>query len=341
MSGEWGGAVVGLLQNCGCHWPAKSASVEHALPLHTGRLRLPVPPGRKRKAEYGGRAEGDLIVAALVLILGTLLPAASPDLLRLPADEQAVVKAQADWAASLGVPVELTNSLGMKLVLIPPGQFIMGPNGSTHRVRLAKPYYLATTEVTLGQYRRFRAEHRVERADEAFNADDRPAAMVSWDDAQAFCAWLSAQPEEVQAVRAYALPTNAQWEWAARAGTTTARHFGDDVKEADAKGQEAYSVFNHTYTPNPKHESAGRGRQPVAQLKPNAWGLYDMLGNVWEWCDDRHINEATGETRDPVMRGGSWRSGAFHCTSVAHDPAATGTKADNIGFRILLRVAAK
>jgi formylglycine-generating enzyme required for sulfatase activity len=272
------------------------------------------------------------IAAPLFLLLAAgAAMAATPDLLRLPAGAGAVRTSQRDWADSLGVPVEATNSLGMKLVLIPPGHFTLGPNGSTYRVTLSKPFYIAATEVTLGQYRRFRADHSVEGAEAEFNFADRPAAMVSWEEAREFCAWLSEQPAEKQVGRIYALPTQAQWEWAARAGTTTSRYFGEDVK-----GQVEYSWFNHTYTPNPERESAGRGRQAVAKLKPNAWGLFDMLGNVWEWCDDHHHDERTGEAREPVMCGGSWRSGAFHCTAVAHDPGSPRTEADHIGFRVVM-----
>src|SRR5258707_8357797 len=82
----------------------------------------------------------------------------------------------------------------------------MGPNGSKVRVTLSRPFHAGATEVTLGQYRKFKPGHTVEGADDEFNADDRPAAMVNWDDARAFCAWLSEQPEEKQAGRAYALP---------------------------------------------------------------------------------------------------------------------------------------
>ena len=209
----------------------------------------------------------------------------------------------------------------------------MGPNGSTYRVAISKPFYVGVTEVTLGQYRRFKPGHEVPGAAPEFNADDMPAAMVSWNDAQAFCQWLSELPDEQRANRTYVLPTEAQWEWAARAGTTTTRYFGDTDK-----GQADYSWFNHTYTPNPQHETDGRGRQPVGRLKPNAWGLFDMLGNVWEWCADRRSNETTGEEWQPAMRGGSWRSGAFHCTAVAHDPGDANSKADNIGLRVVCQV---
>jgi formylglycine-generating enzyme required for sulfatase activity len=273
---------------------------------------------------------------AVNLIAPLIVLAAPPPLPTLPFDADKATAMQADWAKAKQVPTEFTNSIGIKFVLIPPGRFDMGPNGSKHRVTIAKPYYLGVTEVTMGQYRKWKSEHTVEGAEAEFNKDDVPAAMVSWKDARAFCAWLSEQPAEKEASRVYVLPTEAQWEWAARAGTTTTRYFGDTDK-----GQTEYSWFNSTYTPNPKNEAKGRGRQPVAKLKPNAWGLYDMLGNVWEWCEDRHSDEATGETREPSMRGGSWRSGGFHCTAVAHDPGREDTKADNIGFRIVCRVPTK
>lgn len=260
-----------------------------------------------------------------------LLALAAPPLLTAPFDAGAAAKARADWAAT-GVPAEVENGIGMKLVLIPPGRFTMGPNGSTHRVTLSKPFHIGTTEVTLGQYRRFRPGHAVEGAAKEANEDDRPAAMVSWDDARAFCRWLSDRPAEKEAGRVYSLPTEARWEWAARAGGAGPKDDAERVKAA---------WFNRTYTPNPKHETAERGRQAVAKLAPNAWGLYDTLGNVWEWCDDRRSDEATGEDRQPVMRGGSWRSGGFHCTPVAHDPADPKAKGDNIGFRVACVIGAR
>lgn len=263
------------------------------------------------------------------LISGEDKPSNTPPMLSIPFDAEKARSLQNVWARLLGRQPEVTNILRMKLVLIPGGHFIMGPNGSTYRVTLSKAYYLGVTEVTLGQYRQFKPGHRIDKAEDECNTDDRPAALVSWKEAKAFCDWLSDQPEEKLAGRVYYLPTEAQWEWAARAGTKTIRHFGDTDK-----GQEEYSWFNVTYTPNPQHETKGRGRQPVGKLKPNAFGLYDTLGNVWEWCADRRVDPATGETRDPVMRGGSWRSGAFHCTSAAHDPGDPNFKGDNVGFRV-------
>ena len=279
-------------------------------------------------------------MSRLPLVLCCLLvPAvaeAGPPLLSPPFDEKKAAELRRAWAKEFGLDAEFTNSLDVKLVLIPGGRFDMGPNGSKHRVTLNKPYYLGATEVTLGQYRKYKPGHKVEGAADEFNADDRPAATISWDDAIAFCKWLSERPKEKAAGRVYHLPSEAQWEWAARAGTAPSRHFGDTDKD-----QAKYSWFNVTYTPNPKHEAKGRGRQPVAKLLPNAWGLFDVLGNVWEWCADRRGDEESGEVRDPVMRGGSWRSGAFHCTSVAHDPGAATLKADNVGFRVACRVVKK
>ena len=270
-----------------------------------------------------------------LFLAGSVLCAQPTPLPRLPFDVERAEALQSLWAKSLDVDSHFTNSVGMKLVLIPPGRFDMGPNGSKHRVTLSKAFYIGVTEVTLGQFRKYQPNHKVGEEAE-FNTDDRPAAMVSWNDARKFCDWLTNQPAEQATARRYSLPTEAQWEWAARAGTTTTRYFGDTDK-----GQAEYSWFNVTYTPNPKQESAGRGRQPVAKLKPNAFGLYDMLGNVWEWCADRHMDEATGEMRDPSMRGGSWRSGAFHCTAVAHDPGDANLKGDHIGLRVVCQVMNK
>lgn len=272
-----------------------------------------------------------LRIAFALLTCTGAAAAAAPPAPRFPFAADAAAKYQADYAAGAGLPPHVTNTVGTKLVLIPPGAFEMGASGSKYRVTLARPFYIGVTEVTLGEYRRFKPGHAVSGADPEFNADDRPAALVSWDDARAFCDWLTEQ--EKRTGRAYALPTEARWEWAARAGTATLRHFGDTDRE-----QAKYSWFNVTYTPNPKGETNGRGRQPVGTLPANAWGLHDTLGNVWEWCADRRSDPATGETRDPVMRGGSWRSGAFHCTAVAHDPGAPGLKADNIGFRVVCAV---
>jgi sulfatase modifying factor 1 len=274
----------------------------------------------------------------LVLFVGLALAivpaqAGAQPRIGLPFDAARARSLQLEWAKAFRVEGEVTNSLGMKLAMVPGGRFEMGPNGSKYRVTLSQPFYLGVTEVTLGQYRHYKPGHKVDGADPVFNDSERPAAMVTWHDARAFCAWLSARSQERAAGRVYSLPTEAQWEWAARAGSATPRYFGDTDKD-----QAAHSWFNHTYTPNPKHESNGRGRQPVAKLKPNAWGLYDMLGNVWEWCEDRRIDESTGEQREPVMRGGSWRSGAFHCTAVAHDPGDPNQRGDNIGLRVACRV---
>src|SRR5262245_54426050 len=186
-------------------------------------------------------------MAVWALLAGPCVAAPMPPMVGPAFDADRAKKLRAEWAKAFSLDEELTNSVGMKLVLIPGGRFEMGPNGSKWRGTITKPYYLGTTEVTMAQYRRFRPGHKVPGSEDVFNGDDRPVAHVSWDDAVAYCKWLSDQPKEKAAGRVYSLPADAQWEWAARAGTRTSRHFGDD-----AKGQEKYCWFNVTYTPNPK-----------------------------------------------------------------------------------------
>src|SRR4051812_15756285 len=167
---------------------------------------------------------------ALFAVVLSAPAAAAPPLLAPPFDDRKAADLRRQWAKDFSLEAEFTNSVGMKLLLIPGGRFDMGPNGSKYRVTLSKPYYLGRTEVTMGQFRRWRAKHAVPGSEDAFNADDRPAAWVSWDEATAYCKWLSEQPKEKAAGRVYSLPTEAQWEWAARAGTATARHFGETDK---------------------------------------------------------------------------------------------------------------
>ncbi|MSR32109.1 MAG: formylglycine-generating enzyme family protein [Gemmataceae bacterium] len=272
----------------------------------------------------------------LIVLYPPWLGAQSP-LLTAPFELQAGLNTRAAWAKALSQPEKFTNSIGMELILIPPGRFTAGPNISTYRVTLSQPFFAGVTEVTLGQYRQFKKGHQVEGAEEPFNADAMPAAMVSWTEAKEFSAWLTNLPEEKKNNRAYSLPSEAQWEWLARGGSAGPRYFPQDPKNQD-KNLADHAWFNKTYTPNPKKESQGRGRQPVAKLQANPWGLYDVLGNVWEWCGDRRGEDSLGEHYDPVMRGGSWRSGGAHCTVTAMDPGAPGFRGDNIGFRVVCKI---
>ena len=178
-----------------------------------------------------------------------------------------------------------TNSIGMKMVLIPAGEFTMGSNDNEdsddekppHRVRITKPFYLGQFHVTVGQFRQFVEQSGYTPSvlvagvswKTAFPSqpDDCPVVNVSWNDAQAFCDWLSKKEG-----KAYRLPTEAEWEYACLAGTQAKWSFGDDGgKLGDYAWFSGNSRF-HTH--------------PVGQKKPNAWGLYDMLGNACEWCAD-------------------------------------------------------
>ena len=214
--------------------------------------------------------------------------------------------------AVAGKPLKtLTNSIGMKFVEIPAGTFSMGSangdsdDGPVHEVRISKPYYLGVYEVTNGDGKAVKGF-----VPSTWKDDNLPIESVTWDEAVAFCEALSALPAERQAGRVYRLPTEAEWEYACRAGTTTAYSFGDDES---LLGDFAWFGAN-----------AGGSTHPVGQKKPNGWGLYDMQGNVWEWCSDRYGDYAAAAATDPqgpaqgslrVLRGGSWNGTAGGCRS--------------------------
>jgi formylglycine-generating enzyme required for sulfatase activity len=196
-------------------------------------------------------------------------------------------------------PAELTLDLGggvtMKMVLIRPGKFMMGEGeglcGPKHEVAISKPFYMGVTEVTQAQYQAVMGTNPSH-----FQGSANPVEMVSWNDATDFCKKLSEKTR--QTVR---LPTEAEWEYACRAGTQTEFSFGDDPS---ALGDYAW-----------RGENGSKTTHPVGQKKPNSWGLCDMHGNVWEWCADGW-REYPGPVRDPsgpaigkgfhVVRGGSW-----------------------------------
>ncbi len=270
-----------------------------------------------------------------------------PALAIAPLQAEQARDVQERWAKHLGKDLVHTNSIGMKMMLLPPGEFTMGRTEEqldklltliksdpklkrsyggnvtwsmlmmpAHRVRLTKPFYMGATEITVGQFRQFaEASGYKTEAEQGLNAgepykgrqpqstwrrpmawrqppfkqrEDEPVIHLCWNDCVAFCKWLSAK-EGVE----YRLPTEAEWEYACRAGTTTPWHFGDlgDVEREGAK----YAIW-----------SEGGQKfsvpQPVAQRKPNAFGLYDMHGNMWEYVADwwHHFSYKEAPLNDPT-----------------------------------------
>ncbi|MFW6146743.1 MAG: SUMF1/EgtB/PvdO family nonheme iron enzyme, partial [Planctomycetota bacterium] len=256
---------------------------------------------------------------------------------------------QALTAERMGLPEEVTVDLGagatMDFVLIPPGEFMMGSaddaagrrdnEGPIRRVTISRPYYMAMTEVTQAQWRAVtgttvgRQRDRHDRA-RALRGEGPtcPMVFVSWNEAAAFCRTLSEKTG-----REVRLPTEAQWEFACRAGTSSRYGFGD------AAGRlEDYGWF--------RANSAGQAR-PVARKRPNAFGLYDMHGNVWELCSDWSESYDVAGHVDPegppagtyrVGRGGSWRGDATYCRSAARGGFSEDFAFDYLGFRPVLVV---
>lgn len=262
----------------------------------------------------------------------------SPATAIVPFDTAQAKTHQKAWADHLGVPVTSTNSIGMKLVVIPPGEFAMGSpvgeperkdNETQHPVRLSKAFSIGVYEVTQSQYEEVMGSNPSQ-----FRSPSNPVENVSWDDAVEFCQKLSGIPAEKSAGRVYRLPTEAEWEYACRAGTTTAYSFGDDKSQADQ-----YAWF--------RDNSSGT-TQAVGEKLPNGWGLYDMHSNVWEWCEDRYARYPSGAATDPrgpdkgsyrVQRGGGWFNVAARGRSASRDTSIPTYRSSMVGFRLALHHA--
>ncbi|MDP2898187.1 MAG: formylglycine-generating enzyme family protein, partial [bacterium] len=221
---------------------------------------------------------------------------------------------------------ELVNTIGMKFRLIQPGSFMMGSDKGeddekpVHKVTLTKGFCIGVYEVTQEEWEKLMGSNP-----SRFKGPKNPVDTVSWDDAQEFIRKLS-EKEKVT----YRLPTEAEWEYACRAGTTTEYYWGDGFD-----GRYAWNDIN-----------SGGKTQPVGTRRSNAWGLYDMSGNVWEWCEDWYSEQypADKEAVDPkgaaggshgVYRGGSWHYTAIHCRSALRNWYSPSIRFSDLGFRLV------
>jgi formylglycine-generating enzyme required for sulfatase activity len=230
-------------------------------------------------------------------------------------------------------PKKITNSLGMEFVYVKPGSFMMGSPANEsgryddemqHRVTLSKGFYMQTTEVTQGQWRAIMGSSPSKFSN---CGEDCPVEQVSWDDVQTFISKLNRK----KGGNRYRLPTEAEWEYAARAGSTARFCYGDDEGRLSE-----YAWYSG---------NSGGKTHPVAQKQPNAWGLYDMHGNVYEWCQDWYDkNYPSGNVTDPtgpssgslrVLCGGSWSSLAEFCRSAIRYGKFSVTRNLYLGFRLV------
>ena len=237
-------------------------------------------------------------------------------------------------------PKAITNSFGMKLVLIHAGSFTMGSpttevgmvnRESPHEVTVSNSYYLGVFEVTQGEYEKVMGNNPSK-----FRGAKNPVETVSWEDAVSFCKKLSEMPEEKAAGREYRLPTEAEWEYACRATSTISYCFGD---MAESLGE--YAWFG---------EGLRGTTHPVGEKKPNRWGLHDMHGNVWEWCQDWYAPYSSDAAIDPrgprggsarLLRGGCWFLDATKCRSAHRDSIVPTFRASDFGFRVALGPSVK
>lgn len=291
--------------------------------------------------------------------------------------------------STTGLPKRILHrASGVTLVLIPAGEFIMGSppdkaermgDEDRHRRIIRQPFYLGETEVTVAQFRRFVAAtkyktdaeawtpldaHRVGsfaallHGDRAWSLvanwrypfpnlpeyrrrDEHPVVHVSWNDAQRFCAHFGFQ-----------LPTEAQWEYAARAGSQTSYFWGDRAEEgagfANVNDEQARRRFKDAGQPLAFDDAAALVTN-VRRYRPNAWGFYDMAGNVLEWVEDAYVHcypgdgagesAATGDNKaGRVLRGGSWLDSPPYLRSAVRVTMEEVARRDFIGFRVAKRL---
>ncbi len=235
-------------------------------------------------------------------------------------------------------PEDLGNSIVLEMVYIPGGTFMMGsPYGEEGRQNWESPQHQVTVPaffagkypITQAQWQAVMGKNR-----SGFKGEKRPVENLWWDEAIEFCGKLSQQTG-----KKYRLLSEAEWEYACRAGTTTPFHFGETITPELANYQEDYCYGNAPQKLYPEQTT------DVGSFPPNAFGLYDMHGNVWEWCSDTRHNSyngaptdgsswETGTNNDRVQRGGSWFSRAVFCRSAYRSMNSVGYSLRDSGFRV-------
>ncbi len=243
--------------------------------------------------------------------------------------------------------------IGMEFVWVPKGCFEMGSISGhsdekpVHTV-CVDGFWLGKYEVTNVQYRKYKSNHNSkDTGGHSLNGDNQPAVHVSWDDAQSYAEWLTDRNNGRYQFR---LPREAEWEYAARAGTKTARYWGDNPEDAcqyacvnDRTSKKTFSYF--TWTAH-NCDDGYAVTSPVGNFKPNAFGLFDMLGNILEWCADIYAKDAyskharnnpinTGGGSYRVLRGGSWRGRPEFVRCANRGCYLPDNRTYHVGFRLL------
>jgi len=324
---------------------------------------------------YGGSVEDpevypEMPVRTAELVKPEPMPDVKVDILRVSGwpFSAAEAKRRQAVAGPINRTIELGNGVKLEMVLIPPGQFVMGdPGGHCDErpltcVKIEKPFWLSKFEVTNEQYACFDPAHDSKYEHKgswmfnewdlgwALNNPRQPVVRISWKEAMAFCRWLS-----VKIGQAVSLPTEAQWEWACRAGSDTPLYYGDlDTDFSQFANMADYTIRDLVYDVRDQYPPDLVPRDvrfndkklvtaDVGTYTPNAWGLHDMHGNVWEWTRSSYLpypyraedgrNNITDAGRK-VVRGGSWYDRPKRCRSAFRLSYAPWQKVYNVGFRV-------
>jgi serine/threonine-protein kinase len=312
----------------------------------------------KRTPTWSGRARAGqrtpmLVALGIVLALGIgscmILLAWKPWI--TTSGPASPTTAQPAYQSPAESPTASTNTIGMEFVWIKPGSFDMGsPEGELgrendevlHRVTLTKGFWMQSALVSQKQWK---AVMGADNNPSRFKADDLPVDTVSWNDAQSFLARLNDKESRQHQAQKYRLPHEWEWEYAARAGTRTPFWQGKTITTETANFD-----GSHPYRDSDPRGEYRMTTTPVKKFRPNNWGLYDMGGNLWHWCEDSYAEYSRKAITDPqsqqkgsrrVHRGGCWSSHGRQCRAATRSSNAPGDRLSTAGFRVVLPAGAR